>query len=112
MVDERRQHARVSLDTRVWVGQDGIFTQSEERLNDLSVGGAFIESPSPSCSTGDVLNVRFKLGAGFVTATAIVRNARAGAGFGVQFLDLSAEGRAAIERYVAEQRSRPSGTDP
>lgn len=108
---ERRQHDRVSLDTHVWVGQDGIFTQSDERMSNLSVGGAFIESMSPSCSTGDVLSLRFKLGSGFVTSTVVVRNARPGAGFGVEFLDLSAEGRAAIAQYVAEQLSRRDGSN-
>jgi hypothetical protein len=31
---------RVSIHTEIWRGEDGIFTRGNERLADLSVGGA------------------------------------------------------------------------
>lgn len=111
MSQERRRHARAALDTRVWLGQDGIFTQSDERLSDLSIGGAFIEAREQPYSVGNILNLRFELGDAFIHATVIVRNARPGAGIGVEFLDLSPEGRDAIAAYVAEQMEQSSDDD-
>ncbi len=111
MIQERRQHARVGLDTRVWLGQDGIFTQSDERLSDLSVGSAFIEYRDQSYSVGNILNLRVQLGTEFITATVMVRNTRAGEGIGVEFLDLSPEGRDLIAAYVAAQLGAPDGGD-
>src|SRR5438128_1074506 len=41
---EKRRHVRASLQTEVWLGQDGIFTHTSETLRDLSESGAFIEA--------------------------------------------------------------------
>lgn len=57
---EKRKHVRVSLETEIWLGQDGIFTRTTERLRDLSEGGAFIASREVF-AVGSVLSLRFKL---------------------------------------------------
>jgi len=57
---EKRKHVRISLETEIWLGQDGIFTRTTERLRDLSEGGAFIESREVF-AVGSVLSLRFKL---------------------------------------------------
>ena len=101
--DERRKFIRAALTTELWIGQDGIFTRNGERLGDLSLGGAFIESEQ-IYTVGAVLNLRFKMPGqhNFVTCTSIVRNVRFG-GFGVQFLDLSSESRWQIQEFIEKQ---------
>ncbi len=98
---EDRVHRRVSIHTEVWRGEDGIFTRSNERLADLSVGGAFIQGAGTA--VGSILNLRFKLTGSndFITATAIGRNTHDG-GLGVEFLDLSPENLGRLAAFVDE----------
>ncbi|HZS05631.1 MAG TPA: PilZ domain-containing protein [Blastocatellia bacterium] len=104
--DEKRKFPRLALKTEIWLGQDGIFTRTNETLGDLSEGGAFIETRQ-RYPTGSILTLRFKLpeAAGFITSTIIIRNTRDDTGLGVEFLDLSPEDhrqiRAFIERRLA-----------
>ena len=98
---EDRLHRRVSIRTEVWRGEDGIFTRGNERLADLSVGGAFIEGAGTT--TGSILNLRFRLPDSneFITCTAIARNTHDG-GLGVEFLDLSPENINRLAAFVDE----------
>jgi Tfp pilus assembly protein PilZ len=101
MDEDRRKHRRCSLSTEIWIGQDGIFTRSNERMDNLSAGGAFIESQQ-QYAAGSILSLRFKLPThpNFITSAVIVRNAQPTRGFGVEFLDISSEDRSQIEAYV------------
>ena len=103
MYEHQRKHHRVSLRTELWIGQDGIFTRTDELLRDLSVGGAFVQSRQVF-PIGSVLNFRFKVPkvTNLVTCTAIVRNMEVGDGLGVQFLDLSGENFRQVEQYVKD----------
>lgn len=96
MIDNRRRHSRVGLDTDVWVGQDGVFGCTGNRLANISLGGAFIETRS-AYRVGTILNLRFAVQSSQISATVIVRNVRVPMGMGVEFLDLSPEGRARLE---------------
>ena len=102
MYEELRRHKRVSLRTELWIGQDGIFTRTDEALRDLSIGGAYVESRQVY-PVGSVISIRFKIAAStnLISCSAIVRNAQIGDGFGVQFLDISRENVHLIERQVA-----------
>jgi hypothetical protein len=42
-MQENRVHRRVTIETKVWRGEDGLFSRGDERLADLSVGSAFME---------------------------------------------------------------------
>lgn len=110
MYETLRQHARVGLTTELWIGQDGIFTRTDECLRDLSVGGAFVESRQVF-PIGSILNFRFKVPSvnNLVTCTAIVRNMEIGRGIGVQFLDLSGENLRQVANYI--ERSLESSTN-
>jgi Tfp pilus assembly protein PilZ len=101
MYEELRKHPRVSLQTELWIGQDGIFTRTDEFLRDLSVGGAFVQSRQVY-PVGSVINLRFKVpgGTNLATCSAIVRNMQQGDGFGVQFLDLSGDNLRLVERHI------------
>jgi c-di-GMP-binding flagellar brake protein YcgR len=104
MIENRRKYPRVSVTTELWIGQDGIFTRADERLADLSLGGAFIET-SQFYPVGSVLSLRFKLPNIFslITCTAIVRRTVYNQGFGVEFLDLSPEDSSKLESFLASQ---------
>ena len=103
-MEEQRIHRRVSFRTDVWRGEDGIFSRGNERLGDLSVGGAY--SQGAGASIGAILNLRFKLPVGdeFITCTAIARNTRGG-GLGVEFLDLSPENLRRLAAFVGANAS-------
>lgn len=96
-----RQHRRVSLRTELWIGQEGIYTRTDEFLRDLSVGGAFVMSRQVF-PVGSMLSLRFKLPnlTNFVSCTGIVRNMEIGVGIGVQFLDLSVDNCRFVGEYV------------
>ena len=98
---KNRVHKRVSVHTEVWKGEDGIFTRGNERLADLSVGGAFIRGVGTTI--GCILNLRFKLPGSddFITATAIGRNTHTG-GLAVEFLDLSPDNPKRLTAFVDE----------
>ncbi len=98
---ENRVHTRVSIHTEVWRGEDGIFTRGNERLADLSVGGALIHGAGTT--TGSILSLRFKLPGSddFISCTAIARHTRGG-GLGVKFLDLSPNKRTRLATFVDE----------
>lgn len=103
-MQDRRQHPRLSVATELWIGQDGIFTRADEKLLDLSLGGAFVET-AQHYAVGSVLSLRFKLpeAGRFLTCTAIVRNARGGQGFGVEFIDLSPDDRWMLDSFIQKQ---------
>ncbi len=100
---KNRVHKRVSIHTEVWRGEDGIFTRGNERLTDLSVGGAFLYGHGVGTTVGSILSLRFRLTGSndFITATAIGRNTHDG-GLGVEFLDLSPENRKRLKAFVDE----------
>ena len=98
---QNRVRKRVSIHTEVWRGEDGIFTRGHERLSNLSVAGAFIQSAGTT--TGSILNLRFRLPGSddFITTTAIARHTRDG-GLGVEFLDLSPDNLERLAAFVDE----------
>ena len=106
--DERRKYPRVSLETEVWLGQDGLFARTTERLANLSLGGAFIETRSGS-KVNEIFSLRFALKNDYITSTVIVRNVQVGVGMGVEFLDLSPEGRDKLEAFLKSQSPTPAG---
>ena len=87
---DRRAHPRVSVNTDVWIGVDGMFTHTREQVKDISLGGAFIET-SEIHSVGSILSLRLSLDLDVLTSTVIVRRSIPEQGIGVEFLDLSPE---------------------
>lgn len=106
MLEERRKFQRLALRTEIWLGQDGIFTRTNETLTDLSESGAFIET-SQRYPVGAILSLRFRLPnlADFISCAIIVRHTKGGTGLGVEFLDLRIEDRQQIRLFIERQRS-------
>ena len=95
---DRRVHRRVSFNTELWIGDDGLFARARARMNDVSIGGARIVTHE-AYRMGAILSLRFGLDGDFITATAIVRNVRPGS-VGVEFLDLSPDKRGHLEAFI------------
>lgn len=98
-MQERRTYPRVGFDTEVWLGQDGVFARTTERISNLSLGGAFLELRA-AYAVGSILSLQFAISSAFVMSTVIVRNVRPGHGIGVEFLDLSPECRGRLEAFL------------
>ena len=81
---------------------DETATPVAARMSDLSLTGAFLDSMA-GLRLGTRLSLRFKVGEQDVQATAEVVHQMPQFGMGVRFLELSAEGHAAIERLLKEQ---------
>jgi len=71
------------------------------RMSDLSLTGAFLDCIS-GLRPGTRVALRFRVGEQDVEATAEVVHQMPQFGMGVRFLDLSPEGRAAIEALLRE----------
>ena len=100
----RRRHVRLNFAIEVWLGQGGVLTRTNDRLRNLSIGGAHIDSEQ-SYPPESVLNLRFKLphASDFITCTAAVRHTNGRRRLGVEFLDLSADDRYRIKSFIEHQ---------
>jgi hypothetical protein len=72
------------------------------RMSDVSATGAFLDSMA-GLQPGTKLALRFRAGGHEVRVAAEVMHTMPQFGMGVRFLNLSGEGRAAIEALVREQ---------
>jgi hypothetical protein len=81
---------------------DETATPVAARMSDLSTTGAFLDSMT-GLPPGTKLALRFRAGPQEVSVAAEVVHTMPNFGMGVRFLDLSEEGRAAIEALIREQ---------
>jgi hypothetical protein len=81
---------------------DETATPIAARMSDISTTGAFLDSMA-GLRPGTRLALGFKVGAQQVRVAAEVMHAMPQFGMGVRFLNLSGEGRAAIEALIREQ---------
>ena len=81
---------------------DETATPIAARMSDVSTTGAFLDSMA-GLRPGTKLALGFKVGAQQVRVAAEVMHAMPQFGMGVRFLNLSGEGRAAIEALIREQ---------
>jgi hypothetical protein len=81
---------------------DDTSTLIAARMSDVSTTGAFLDSMA-GLRPGTKLALCFKVGVQEVRVAAEVMHAMPQFGMGVRFLNLSGEGRAAIEALIREQ---------
>ena len=98
MVNERRQYPRceVSIDGR-WLGESGGTTC---QIANISLGGCFVRTSAPSVQGLGVLRLIFGLTP--LTLAGRIVHAEAGRGFGVKFLDVSADVRGELKGRLEE----------
>lgn len=95
---ERRRFRRIPV-LRPVTYVDGQFGETKSLMLDLSVGGAYIESPV--VASGSEIEIEFNLINGFnVRAAAVVRYVILGTGMGIEFQNLSDENRRHIQEFI------------
>lgn len=95
---ERRRSRRIPV-LRPVTYVDGQFGETRSLMLDLSVGGAYIESPVVAC--GSQIEIEFNLINGFnVRAAAVVRYVILGTGMGIEFQNLSDENSRHIQEFI------------
>jgi hypothetical protein len=103
MSDDKRSSQRVLNVVEVDCHTiDGTDMPVAARISDLSTTGAFLDSMN-ALPPGTRLALRFMAGQQEVRVAAEVVHTMPQFGMGVRFLDLSGEGRAAIEALIREQ---------
>ena len=103
-MQNRRAYPRVSLDTVLWLGEDGFYSRSRARIHNISPRGAFL-SLTGFYQIGTIMSIRFALDAAFISCTAVVRRTSPGEGVGVEFLDLSDGSSQLLDDYVTGENA-------
>ena len=104
-MDERRSRKRwdVSLDA-VWDGKSGNYTA---RITDLSDGGCYMDSLS-EVTIGELLTLKLSLPSGeWLELTGEVAHHTPPVGFGVRFVNLSAEQLESLRNFIAQLNDLP-----
>ena len=104
-MDERRSRKRwdVSLDA-VWDGKSGNYTA---RITDLSDGGCYMDSLS-EVTIGEVLTLKLSLPNGeWLELRGEVAHHTPPVGFGVRFVNLSAEQLESLRKFIEHLRALP-----
>ncbi len=98
MTNNRRSDERVSLNLPVrW---DGVSGMHEGRIEDLSLGGCFVNTAG-RVDPGEVVSVEIKLPSGeWLQLRGEVASFRVGTGFGVLFSFLTYEEEQALREWV------------
>src|SRR6478672_1140492 len=95
--EERRRHDRSRLIVDVFFnGQDATGVASTK---DISLGGLYMNTRA-EVADGETLMIRIPLGDEQIVCSAEVVYRNPGLGLGVRFIDLSDEGRAALQREI------------
>ncbi len=101
-MSERRRHVRVPLLLQTVVERDG--RRYPGRIRDVSSGGGYI-SVKGEFSSGDLVSVESRLTNGEVFKfRGEVLHAKPGTGFGMCFINMSAEEQSALEHLIEEHR--------
>lgn len=96
---DNRRAPRLSVPTGVWVAWYSTGPRTVSRVQDLSLGGVFIATPSP-LAVGANLKLLFSLAEGEIHADAVVRFHADGKGMGVEFTHVPPSDRARLEKFV------------
>jgi PilZ domain len=98
MPTNRRADHRLGINLRVrW---DGISGQNESRISDISLGGCYVDSLSRA-DLGEVVNLELELPSGkWLQLQGEVTTFQEGVGFGLRFVSLSEEEKAALQQLL------------
>ncbi|MFQ5694525.1 MAG: PilZ domain-containing protein [Terriglobia bacterium] len=95
---ERRSQPRVQPAETIWVD----YPDLKPRVRDMSLAGAYIEDARPLLR-GHVCSIRLTLSQQqSVNAKAIVRRTDPGVGMAVEFVEISAEDRRRLQRFLGQ----------
>lgn len=101
---ERRRTRRLNCVVEVQLSGGGPIPLVRGRLEDISVTGIFIDTPTtflPDLSSGSEIDIKFTLpGLPEIAVKGMVAWIREGVGIGVEFQDLSEDRRKTIETFM------------
>ncbi|HEV7511441.1 MAG TPA: PilZ domain-containing protein [Candidatus Acidoferrum sp.] len=101
---ERRKNRRISTPSGMWVSWKFEKRRRTSRVLDFSVSGAFIVTDD-IVAVGSALKLIFAMVEGELKLDAVVRNATAGKGMGVEFVAMGAKQFALILKALKRLRA-------
>jgi hypothetical protein len=94
-----RRHPRVKSPKGLFVAWETGSRRSVSRLETLSLGGVFIHTPEPP-PIGSTINILLDMQNGDVRARAIVRRIAPSKGMGIEFISMTPEDRARLNKQL------------
>jgi hypothetical protein len=105
MVDTKakktRRHQRVKSPKGLFVAWETGSRRAVSRLETLSLGGVFIHTSEPP-PVGSTLNILIDMQNGDVRARAVVRRVAPGKGMGIEFISMTPEDRARLNKQLQQ----------
>ena len=98
---DRRRHPRIGLPKAIPVAWSATGAKTMSRTLSVSIGGLFISTPRPQ-APGTQLQVLVATPVGEVRARAVVRNIRASAGMGIEFVAMQMQDRARLQQFLKQ----------
>jgi hypothetical protein len=99
-----RRHPRVKSPRGLFVAWETGSRRAVSRLETLSLGGVFIHTPEPP-PIGSTINVLLDMQNGDVRARAIVRRIAPSKGMGIEFISMTPEDRARLNKQLQQLMS-------
>jgi len=99
-----RRHPRVKSPKGLFVAWETGSRRCVSRLETLSLGGVFIHTPEPA-PIGSTINILLDMQSGDVRARAIVRRIAPSKGMGIEFISMTPEDRARLNKQLQQLMS-------
>jgi PilZ domain len=99
-----RRHPRVKSPKGLFVAWETGARRAVSRLETLSLGGIFIHTPEPP-AIGSTINILLDMQNGDVRARAIVRRITPSKGMGIEFISMTPEDRARLNKQLQQLMS-------
>jgi tetratricopeptide (TPR) repeat protein len=106
--DPRRKNPRIKAPKNLLVGWKSPGYREVSHAETIALGGLFLHTSKPP-APGSVIELVFDLATGEIRARAVVRHATPGKGMGIQFVQMGAEERATLNRFLAKYTAPQSG---
>ncbi len=98
-VKKTRRHPRVRPPKGLFVAWETGSRRAVSRLETISLGGVFIRTPEPP-PVGSMINMLLDMRNGDVRARAIVRRVAPSKGMGIEFISMTPEDRARLNKQL------------
>ena len=98
---DRRRHPRIGLLKAIAVAWSAAGAKTVSRSLSVSIGGLFITTPQPQ-APGTCLQILVATPVGEFRARAVVRNVRASAGMGIEFVAMQMQDRARLHQFLKQ----------
>jgi hypothetical protein len=107
--DPRRKNPRIKAPKNLLVGWKSPGYREVSHAETIALGGLFLHTSKPP-APGSMIELVFDLATGEIRARAVVRHATPGKGMGIQFVQMGADERARLNRFLAKYAAPKPGT--